>query len=57
MNRRTGLMALPPVRKANHNKFNKLRIGDDPVESIYISLRDAGRRPPVFGPLAVDEEM
>jgi hypothetical protein len=27
------------------------------IESIYISLRDIGRRPPVFGPPAVDEEM
>jgi hypothetical protein len=26
------------------------------IESIYISLRDTGRRPPVFGPPAVDEE-
>jgi hypothetical protein len=29
MNRQTGAMALPPVPKANQNKFNKLRIGDD----------------------------
>ena len=33
MNRQTGLMALPPVPKSNQNKFNKLRIGDDPVLS------------------------
>jgi hypothetical protein len=26
------------------------------IESIYVSLRDTGRRPPVFGPPAVDEE-
>jgi hypothetical protein len=26
------------------------------IESIYLSLRDFGRRPPVFGPPAVDEE-
>jgi hypothetical protein len=26
------------------------------IESIYISLRDFGRRPPVFGPSGVDEE-
>ena len=26
------------------------------IECIYISLRDTGRRPTVFGPPAVDEE-